>query len=450
MDLSDLVNLPGTTVADVTKMPYNEVYITVETTEKYVPCRLCGKDIRTRHGCDKERKLRHLPVFGRPTFIIYKPHRYICEDCDDRPTTTATPIWHKPNSAYTIDYETHILMELVNSTIADVCVKERLSESSVKGILDRHIEGTVVWSMIKYIGVLGIDEIALKKGHKGYVTLITCRHEGVVQLLSVIKGREKAEIKRFFKTIPRKLMKTAEAVCTDMYDGYVNAAKEAFKKKTIIVIDRFHVAKLYRKEPDQYRQKILNELKSTLPSSEYEKLKGAMHVLRKGNECSSKKEKAIVNELFSHSPELAEAYRLGLKLTQIFNAHMTKEEAVKKFTAWIKEVRSSHLSCFNKFIKTFRKYKNEIANYFIDRNTSAFVEGINQQSEGAKAALLWYFQRKTPVPKVAFRYFRIPFILIWINVLAYTGNRGEPKEMGGCACVHAKAYLCERLSKIYP
>lgn len=78
MDLSDLVNLPGTAVTDVTKMKYNEVYITIETSETSVPCRLCGKDIRTHHGCDKERKLRHLPVFGRPTFIIYKPLKGPC------------------------------------------------------------------------------------------------------------------------------------------------------------------------------------------------------------------------------------------------------------------------------------------------------------------------------------------------------------------------------------
>jgi len=163
MDLSDLITLPETKVVNVIKEKCNELHITIETTEISTPCRICGKELKTRHGCDKERKLKHLPVFGRSTFIIYKPHRYVCEDCDNRPTTTATPTWHKPNSAYTIDYETHILMELVNSTISDVCVKEQLSEGSVKGILDRHIEDTVNWDTISPIGVLGIDEIALKK-----------------------------------------------------------------------------------------------------------------------------------------------------------------------------------------------------------------------------------------------------------------------------------------------
>ena len=32
--------------------------------------------------------------------------------------------------------------------------------------------------------------------------------------------------------------------CSDMYDGFINAAKEVFGDKVKIIIDRFHVAKL--------------------------------------------------------------------------------------------------------------------------------------------------------------------------------------------------------------
>ena len=84
-------------------------------------------------------------------------------------------------------------------------------------------------------------------------------------------------------------------------------------------------------------------------------------------------------ELFSHSPELAEAYRLALKLAQIFNTHMSRSEAVKKIDDWIKTVKVSGLTCFNSFIKTLKRYKPSIVNYFIDRNTSGFVEGLNNK-----------------------------------------------------------------------
>ena len=196
--------------------------------------------------------------------------------------------------------------------------------------------------------------------------------KGIVRLLSVVNGREKAQIKAFLKSMPRRLRNT------------VNADKEAFRNKVIIVIDRLHIAKLYRQCLDKYKQKTLAELKQRLTAKEYEKLKGAMHILRKGNECSCKKEKVVVDELFPHSSGLAKAYRLRLKLTQIFNTHMGKLASIKKLNEWIREVRHAKSACFDSFIKTLCKYKNEISNYFIDHNTSDFVEGINNKAKVLK------------------------------------------------------------------
>ena len=215
------LNLPDAVVMDVTRNNDDDLFITVETTESSVACHICSKQLTKRHGCDKERKLRHLSVFGNHTYIIYKPHRYLCEDCDNNPTTTSTPSWHNRDSSYTIDYENHVLMELINSTIVDVSIKESLTEPSVMGIVDRHVASSVNWKSIQSLDVLGIDEIALKKGYKDYVTLITSRHHDKIRLLAILKGKEKATIKAFFKSIPGRLKKTVAAICTDMYDGLI-------------------------------------------------------------------------------------------------------------------------------------------------------------------------------------------------------------------------------------
>jgi len=394
MDISELIDLPNIKVSSVTKNDRRHLIIAIETTESSVACHTCGKKLIKLHGCDRERKLRHLSVFGKQTYIIYKPHRYIFEDCDNHPTTSATPDWHHRDSGYTIDYENHVLMELVNSTVLDVAIKESLTESSVMGIVNRHIESSVDWNSINIIDVLGIDEIALKKGHKDYITLVTSRHDNNIRLLAVLKGKKKATIKAFFKSIPTRLKKTVTAICTNMCDGYINAAKSIFKKKMIIVVDRYHVAKLYRGKLDKYRQKILKQLKRELPTHEYEKLKGAMHILRRNNECLTKKEKTILDNLFSHASELAEAYRLAIKLTQVFNTHMSRDEGLIKIKAWIKEVKQSQLTCFNKFIKTLKKYKQYIVNYFIDRNSSGFVEGLNNKAKVLKRRCYGIFNLK--------------------------------------------------------
>jgi Transposase. len=43
------------------------------------------------------------------------------------------------------------------------------------------------------------------------------------------------------------LRKTILAVCSDLYEGSINAVKEVFGEDIPIVLDRFHIAKVYRK-----------------------------------------------------------------------------------------------------------------------------------------------------------------------------------------------------------
>jgi transposase len=82
-------------------------------------------------------------------------------------------------------------------------------------------------------------------------------------LLGVLKNRKKATIIEFFKSIPAPLKKTVKSICSDFYEGFINAAKEVFGKRIRVVIDRFHLAKLYRKGLDTLRKQEMRHLKKT-------------------------------------------------------------------------------------------------------------------------------------------------------------------------------------------
>src|SRR6266436_10441260 len=101
------------------------------------------------------------------------------------------------------------------------------------------------------------------------------------RILAVLKDRKKETVKTFFSRIPTRVRKTVRAVCSDMYDGFINAAKEVFGDKVKIIIDRFHVAKLYRKGVDTLRKAEMKRLKNTLVKEEYAKLKNVRWILRK-------------------------------------------------------------------------------------------------------------------------------------------------------------------------
>jgi transposase len=154
--------------------------------------------------------------------------------------------------------------------VADVSIKEGLGYEAVQGVIDRRIREQVDWSEFQDIAQMGIDEIAIKKGHRDFFTIVTTRlASGALRVLGVLEGREKATVKKLFLSIPKRLRKTVRVVCSDLYEGYINAAKEVFGKKVWVVADRFHVAKWYRKGLDEVRKKEMKQLKEKWPKADY-------------------------------------------------------------------------------------------------------------------------------------------------------------------------------------
>ena len=217
----------------------------------------------------------------------------------------------------------------------------------------------------------------------------------------MLEDRKKDTVKDFLSSITNNLAKTVENVCCDMYDGFINAAKEVFGSKIKIIIDRFHVAKNYRGAIETIRKKEMKRLKEALSEDEYKKLKNIMWILRKKHNELSDEEKARLNLLFKYSPLIKKSYNFRNKLTKIFNQPLTQRQAKRKIKQWIKSVEKSELKCFDIFIKTLRKLWNEILNYFINRLNSGFVEGLNNRIKVIKRRCYGIFDTKNLFQRIS-------------------------------------------------
>lgn len=384
--IAKLLEIPDIKVKSMRLNKAGDVIITVESTKTGTLCRCCGRLIDKRHGHDNWIELQHLPILGRRTFIRLRPKRYRCHKCDGKPTTTQKSAWYQSRCSVTKAFEEYLLLQLVNSTIADVSRKEAVGYETVAGVLERRVSQTVNWEEFSRLQIIGIDEIALRKGHKDFVAIITTRQtdsEGV-RVLGILKDRKKATVKQFLKQIPRHLRMTVETVCTDMWKGYVNASKEVFGKNVNITVDRFHVAKLYRQGVDKLRQQECKRLKKELSEADYKQLKGAMWAFRKHESALNENEEVVLARLFSHSPSLHKAYQLRHELTAIFDSHLTRANARSEIIAWCEKVIDSSLSCFDSFATTLRNWFPEILNYFGPRLNSGFVEGFNNKIKTLK------------------------------------------------------------------
>lgn len=347
-------------------------------------CHKCGKLATKRNGTAPTRVIQHLPILDTPVYLRITPVRYSCNDCDDNPTTTEQYDWCDRNATTTKGLEKYLMRQLIHSTIEDVSKKEDISCKVIQTILDRQVDTDVDWEKVKEIETIGIDEIAIKKGHNSYVTIVSAKEkDDTLFVVAVLNGRDKDSVRSFLESIPSDLKRTVKAVCTDMNDGYVNAAIEVFGVQTL-VIDRYHVSKLYRKPLDKLRIKEMARLKNELDENEYAKLAGMMWILRRKHECLSDADKEKLQLFYQYSPLLKKAHSYALKLTQIFNNHIKRKSAMAKINRWIRSVEKSELNCFNNFIRTLKKYLPYIANYFKARKNSGFVEGLNNKIKVAK------------------------------------------------------------------
>jgi len=373
------LNIPDVRVEKVDTTASRGYVITVTSTLTGTRCQHCGQAIDKFYGYSKEITLRHLPILETPVWIKIKPKRYQCPYCDRGPTTTQQCTWYESKSPHTRAYDQWLLRDLINSTITDVSMKRGVGEAAVEGMIDRHIHQQVDWQTIKAIPILGMDEIALKKGHKDFVVIISAiNDQGDKHILAVLPDRKKETVKAFLKAIPESQKATIQQVCVDMYEGYSNAVCETLADASVIV-DRFHVAKNYRGCADKARKKEMQTLKKTLPEEDYAKLKGVMWLFRKDWRDLTSEQQAKLILLFNYAPVLKQVYILREVLTNIFNKPLTKEQAVTELNSWIARVQELGLSCFDSFVGTLQKWMNEISNYFTQRTSSGFVEGLNNK-----------------------------------------------------------------------
>lgn len=373
------LDIPDVQVLQTSMTKERALLITVESTLTTTTCRRCGQTIDTFDSYDRPIRLRHLPILGSVVYIEIRPKRFRCPFCDDHPTTTQRLEWYEPKAPFTKAYERQLLITLINGTLTDVSQKEGVRPDAMLGVIERWIETEVDWAAIPPFAVLGIDEIALKKGHRDYIVVVTAQcPTGELHLLAILPDRTKATVRAWLSSIPAAIRRGIRTVCMDMWEAYVRATEEVLPHAAI-VIDRFHVAQHYRDDVDTFRKQELKRLRKELPKEEAEHLKYTLWPFRKRAADLEPEEQARLDQLLAYSPQLEQAYDLREELTQIFDTTRSKAAGLRRLRAWRQKVLASGLTCFEPFLKLLDTWLDRIANYFRHHQSSGFVEGLNNK-----------------------------------------------------------------------
>lgn len=314
----------------------------------------------------KERCVRDLSIFGKRVTLYFDARRFSCECCQRPFTESLSSVGEYRRQ--TRRYEQFIYKQCLHSNRKAIAQSQHLSESTVKEIFVKWAQKNQSSQELPVLRVLGVDEMALKKRHKQYVLILSDLEQHCI--VAILADRKKETLIHWLKQHPDR--DQINVVSTDLWEPYRQAIK-AVLPDAQQVADRFHVMKQLNERLTQARRSLQ---KKANPES-YAILKGSRWVLVKARPDLLPEEEGKLQLILTHCPQLRDMYLLKEEFRVICDKIQTREQAARFLRAWIYKVKATSDKRLLKFVKTLLNWWDEFLNYFIERVTQGFVEGIN-------------------------------------------------------------------------
>lgn len=356
------------------KLEQGEVHVYLEHEDKREwACAQCGA-LCPLYDHQEERQWRHLDTCQYRTILHAAPPRSQCREHGVRAVKLP---WAEANSRFTALLEGLAIAWLKHASQKAVAEQLHLSWDEVHGILERAVERGLARRQAEAIPQLGVDEKAFRKGHK-YLTLVNDLRRN--RVLYVAEGREQSSLDGFWSTISGEQRDSIQAVAMDMWDPYVNSARnhlgEADKK---IVFDKFHLAQHLGEAVDRVRRREHKALKGEGD----ERLTGTKYAWLR-NPTSMDAEQRREFAILRHS-ELKTARAWALKETAmaLYN-YVYEKPARKHFQWWYNWAMRSRLEPMKEKARMLKRRFENIITYLRHRITNAASESLNAKIQWVK------------------------------------------------------------------
>lgn len=312
-----------------------------------------------------DRFVRDLSVGRFKTLLVVPQHRINCDRCGRQRERLG---FVREDARCTRRFEEWLFTLTRYMTVKAVARLLACDRRTVKDAEVRYIVGLLRKRRLTGIRRIGLDEVSEKTHHR-YLTLATDlnRH----RVIWVGKGRDKATVRRFFRWLGPERTKQLRVAVIDMHDPY-EFELLAQAPRVVIVYDRFHVMKLLHGVLDQIRRRVQSQM---IPADR-RVIKNKRYLILKASETLQKKERVSLRELLDANRDISTAYVLKEEFREWFGCK-SPAQARTYLREWIGKVRDSGIPEFQGFLKTLRRRRRGLANYFHHRASNGLAEGFN-------------------------------------------------------------------------
>lgn len=334
-----------------------------------VRCPFCGFRTTKVHET-KRKKIKDLPVSGRPVTLIRLRRRFTCDNCSERHTETHPMIEGK----ITTRLAQAIVKNATQLSITEIARRYGLSWHNVMALVK-------AWSFRlgdhrrkKPCPVLLVDETSLRRRHR-YVTQVLNGDTG--ELLATIPHRDARALSSFFAAQGHRWCRRVKVVVSDGSKSY-RAAIEAHVGHATHVLDRFHVVRWFASGLIEVRRRVQRGEPGESPAfspvifrTRYLQLARAEHL--DGDQFGR------LAVALTEDPELLCAWKLLQQLYGIYDA-TDEAEAEDRIEAFVRAWDETQIPEFRSVLKALVEWLPEILAFHREGGISnGRLEGSNNK-----------------------------------------------------------------------
>lgn len=318
------------------------------------------------------RRVRDLPCGDLRIYLEFDLRRVACRCCGG--VRQERLDWLAANPHYTQRFALYVGKQCRSASIKEVAEDLRLDWHAVKEMDKLYMREQLARTADPRPGIIGIDEIAIRKGHVYRIVVSDLEREQPIWFGGVDRSEE--SLAMFYDFLGEERSHRIRLAVMDMWKAFRNAT-EAHAPQAAILYDKFHVLRHLNDAMDKVRKA---EYKRLTNRRDRKYIKGQKYVLLSHRENLSLEKRQRLKTLLAANKRLNTAYVLKEQFGQLWT-YRREAWARRFFEQWCASLRWQRLKPFEDFAALIERHWDGIAMYCRPENkiSLGFVEGLNNK-----------------------------------------------------------------------
>ena len=281
--------------------------------------------------------------------------------------------WLANNPFYTKRFAIYVGRKCRSMTLKDVAKELKLDWHTVKALDKEYMEEQLRRSSVAAPGVIGIYEIALRKGHRYRIVVSDLERRRPIWYGG--EDRSEESMDRFYEWLGGKKAKKIRLVVMDMWKAFEESTRKNIPTAAIL-FDKFHVMRHLAESLDKVRKieyaRLSGKDRSYIKGQKYTLLSSKEHLTLDG--------RRALRKLLKANKRLHTAYLLKESFGQLWS-YQTEGWARRFFDNWKDSLKWQRLKPYETFAGMIERHWDGIAAYSRPENkiSLGFVEGLNNK-----------------------------------------------------------------------